>query len=617
MNTKIFRNDINALRAIAIVSVIVFHYNPVILNGGFIGVDIFFVISGYLMSKIIINGLDGDYFSLISFYKARINRILPALVFLSVIMMIFGWFFLLNQPYTELTKHIYSSISFFSNIIYWRESGYFDSASETKWLLHTWSLSVEWQFYLILPLSYLLLKRLKLYSYSEWIVFLTLSLSLLISIYLSEFWPTPSYYLIPTRAWEMLLGTVAFYLSRRLDDFEFRYRFHYLGVALIIFSLVIVNENDKWPGYMALIPTLGAFFVILSGYEQNYFFNHSVTQYIGKISYSLYLWHWPILVYMKLYSNYYNFIMYSILCLLMSFFSHRYIEKIRNVKFIIIFSIITILSSIIVSNYLEKFDGRRLSSSDKNFYLDRYDNYKMDPAGYFEQCNASKRYANTGTMELDSRCFSTESGGTIVWGDSHVASIATGFRLVNPNQIITQITSSGCEPSFILKRNGNSSYDRACDFSNNLMEKTVRDLKPSVVIIGTRWKHDLLDWDYTVDFLKERGVKKIIIVGPLPQWEPNLPLLYTLKSWNEKYYSGPGFVENVIYLNNYMKNLQLRRKDFEFVDVLDDFCEQDLKSKSYVSCLVKFNDDLITFDYGHLTLPASVYINQHLIKGLL
>ena len=154
-----FRRDINGLRAIAVVAVVLFHFIPNSLKGGFAGVDVFFVISGFLMTSIIIGKLESNTFSLISFYNARFKRIVPALLVLSTVLLVLGWFVLLNVEYEQLSKHIFSSLMFISNITYWLESGYFEAASHEKLLLHTWSLSVEWQFYLIYPVALILLNK--------------------------------------------------------------------------------------------------------------------------------------------------------------------------------------------------------------------------------------------------------------------------------------------------------------------------------------------------------------------------------------------------------------------------------------------------------------------------
>ena len=147
-----FREDINGLRAIAVIAVVLFHFNSSWMPGGFAGVDVFFVISGFLMTGIIFKGLEQQKFSILRFYVARANRIIPALAILCIILLILGWFYLTPQDYKALGKHAASSVTFVSNVTYWLESGYFDALASEKWLLHTWSLSVEWQFYLIYPL---------------------------------------------------------------------------------------------------------------------------------------------------------------------------------------------------------------------------------------------------------------------------------------------------------------------------------------------------------------------------------------------------------------------------------------------------------------------------------
>ena len=156
-----YRNDINGLRAIAVFAVLIFHFNENLLPGGFAGVDVFFVISGYLMTAIIFKGLEKNDFSIQKFYLARAKRIIPALTALCLVMLIFGWFNLIPIEYKELSNHASSSLIFLSNYTYLNELNYFDSASKTKWLLHTWSLSVEWQFYMIYPLMLVVLSKLE------------------------------------------------------------------------------------------------------------------------------------------------------------------------------------------------------------------------------------------------------------------------------------------------------------------------------------------------------------------------------------------------------------------------------------------------------------------------
>jgi peptidoglycan/LPS O-acetylase OafA/YrhL len=205
-----FREDINGLRAIAVIAVVLFHFNPSWMPGGFAGVDVFFVISGFLMTGIIFKGIEQENFSILKFYVARANRIIPALAVLCLILLVFGWFYLTPIDYKALGKHAGSSIRFLSNITYWRESGYFDSASHEKWLLHTWSLSAEWQFYIIYPLIIVIMRKFMSVKVMRATFLLGTTLGFIFCIFVTYKWPNAAYYLLPTRAWEMMIGGIAY-----------------------------------------------------------------------------------------------------------------------------------------------------------------------------------------------------------------------------------------------------------------------------------------------------------------------------------------------------------------------------------------------------------------------
>ena len=290
-----FRKDINGLRALAVVAVVLFHFDASLLTGGFAGVDVFFVISGFLMTSIIVSGLQKERFSIIGFYLARGRRIIPALAVLCLILLIFAWFFLPPIDYDLLAKHSLSSVSFLSNMVFWQEAGYFDAASHEKWLLHTWSLSVEWQFYIIYPL--VLLACVKLFGFKpiRWLVLIATVLGLGLSAYASVKWPSLAFYSLPTRAWEMMLGGLAFLFPWQLSA-QHKRIVELLGIALILLSYFTLTGNDVWPGYLALIPTLGTYLVIVAATKQSFITGNTVSQWLGKVSYSLYLWHWPVVV---------------------------------------------------------------------------------------------------------------------------------------------------------------------------------------------------------------------------------------------------------------------------------------------------------------------------------
>lgn len=303
-----FRNDINGLRAWAVIAVVLYHFGVPGFSGGFVGVDVFFVISGFLMTRIIVSGMESGNFSFLQFYLARARRIIPMLLVLCFALLIFGWFWLPEHNYKLLATHVVNTLFFISNIKFWRESGYFDASSHEKWLLHTWSLSVEWQFYIILPIIIFVLWKFINYKAVKFALFALGFLSLCLSIYASQRWPSAAFYLLPTRMWEMLAGGMAWWITRRkaLPETLARYT-EVIGIVFISASIVLFNSSIVWPGSNALLPVAGAVLVLISARQKSIFTANIIAQKLGASSYSIYLWHWPIVValtYLSLLSNY-------------------------------------------------------------------------------------------------------------------------------------------------------------------------------------------------------------------------------------------------------------------------------------------------------------------------
>lgn len=290
-----FRDDINALRAIAVLGVVLFHFDITGLPGGFTGVDVFFVISGYLMTRIITEGLHKGTFQLSAFYVARAKRISPALLALLLSLISAGFFFLTASDYEKLADHAAYAAIFYSNVKFWRESGYFDSDAVDKWLLHTWSLSVEWQFYIALPIFFLLIHRFARHSLSLHAALLgSLFVSLGYSIWLTGNDATAAFYGLPARAWQMLAGGAIYLAGERWSpDKPLRKLMAMIGLAGIFLSFIAIDESDAWPGLYALLPTACTALVIQARHSFRYP-GDSILQWIGSRSYSIYLWHWPI-----------------------------------------------------------------------------------------------------------------------------------------------------------------------------------------------------------------------------------------------------------------------------------------------------------------------------------
>jgi len=324
-----FRKDINGLRAIAVIAVVLFHFNETWLLGGFAGVDVFFVISGFLMTGIIFRGIEQENFSILKFYIARADRLIPALALLCITLLIFGWFFLIPLDYKILSKHVGSSMGFLSNIIYWRESGYFDVASREKWLLHTWSLSVEWQFYLIYPVVLVAMRKIMPLRAMKAAILLGTILGFSLCVVATYKWINASYYLLPARMWEMMIGGVAYLYPVNLHDKRKKIT-EWVGLTLIASSYLLVSKESPWPGYLAIFPVLGSFLIIQAQREDSLITGNVILQKLGSWSYSIYLWHWPIVVAIY-YFSLSDIYVYTgiILSLLLGFLSQKYIERIK------------------------------------------------------------------------------------------------------------------------------------------------------------------------------------------------------------------------------------------------------------------------------------------------
>lgn len=302
------------------------------MPGGFAGVDVFFVISGFLMTGIIFRGIEQDRFSILDFYVARANRIIPALAALCVVTLVFGWFFVTPLDYKALGKHVESSMGFYSNFIYWSESGYFDAASHEKWLLHTWSLSAEWQFYILYPLVLVAMRMVMSVSLMKAMILLGTIAGFLFCVLLTYKLPTFSYYLLPTRAWEMMLGGVAYLYPLSLANNR-KKLLEWTGLALVITSYIVISKENPWPGYLAIFPAIGAFLIIQAQRNDSLVTGNIVFQKVGKWSYSIYLWHWPIVVVIYYYALNSLFIFPGIiLSIFLGFLSNQYIENLKFKK---------------------------------------------------------------------------------------------------------------------------------------------------------------------------------------------------------------------------------------------------------------------------------------------
>lgn len=465
MNSSKFREDINGLRAIAVLSVVIFHFSKDKLPGGFAGVDVFFVISGFLMTSIIFRGLENNSFSIIKFLKARAVRIIPALLFTISLLLIIGFFIFGPVIYQSIGKHSFGSLLFLSNIMYRGESGYFDVASQGKFLLHTWSLSVEWQFYMLYPIALSVMGKLVSLKTIKRLMILGVVLSFLLSVVITIYRPSSAYFMIYSRAWEMILGGLAFAYPLRLSEDKKRVC-EASGLLLIILSVIFMSEDVSWPGYMAAVPVIGAYLCILAN-NQKTFLSNVALQKIGLWSYSIYLIHWPVIVFMKKMNLNINFALYSLIVISLSVISYKFIEKNRNYGkgLAVYFTVLCVIS------YLVSINGAafRLSTKDYGLTLEQF---------------RSKYEGHSGLPATEDVMFingSKEDFDYILVGDSHARHLF--YYLVNSNIKVASWATDSCKStkhffskisySFKLEQRCKNRYDKIVDFINSNPGKKV------------------------------------------------------------------------------------------------------------------------------------------------
>lgn len=478
MTTNHYRPDIDGLRAVAVLAVLSYHAFPDIFTGGFIGVDIFFVISGYLITKILLTHRMLKCSDFIYFYSKRIIRIFPALIIVLIICLVFGWFFLLKDEYVYLAKYTVGAGVFVSNILSWLDSGYFDISADTKPLLHLWSLGVEEQFYIIWPIVILLAKKFRVSLLA--VILLLIAVSLACST-MAWHYPTAGFFLIPARVWELLVGGLAGYISlnsqgrtykvlsvleqlktsRLLSKFtQFRTIgsrssnvIATLGFILIACSLIWIDSSFLFPGYIAIIPVLGTVIIIFSGptsWINHYILSSRLLVFIGLISFPLYLWHWPLLVFYNIVSGGDNNVTIKIGLLLVSFIlaasTFYYIEQpFRRPKHLTIkaaFLLILMLIIVAVAAVIHRKAG----------FVDRFIDAQANLAQLeytfpnTKECRDHFDFARESCYES-----TTGSGDTIMLiGDSHMEALAYGFiqlRLHNRLSFnLLAIGKAGCSP---------------------------------------------------------------------------------------------------------------------------------------------------------------------------
>jgi peptidoglycan/LPS O-acetylase OafA/YrhL len=610
-----YRPEIDGLRAVAVTLVANFHAFPETLPGGFIGVDIFFVISGFLITGIIVRELDQERFSLLGFYNRRIRRIFPALIVVLGTTLVVGWLWLLPAAYAQLSADVVASAAFFSNIASLLQSGYFDIESARKPLLHIWSLGIEEQFYLFWPLILMLAARLRLSILATASVIGVASFVLNVALIGSN--PVATFYLPFTRAWELLAGAVLACSWNRVDQSAVASNLRAsLGLGLIAIAATVLDTHRAFPGWWALLPVAGTVLLLSApaAWGCRRLLASQPLVWIGLISYPLYLWHWPLLVFFAIIKFNPPTLLERelILCLsvLLAWLTYRLVEfpirfsrpgplKIAGLCSAMV--LIAVAGGIVVRG--RGFDFR-LPPEIREMADVRTDSSKWR----FHQCLLDLSHE----MSFADACVDRDRRPLVlVWGDSTAGALLPGLRKAQQTRAfgIAQFTSSSCVPAL----NTDMADAPNCRAINDKVLSLARELRPDIVLLHSTWGEYLDGVTNTVATLKKATDARIVVLGSVPWWKRGLPN-EVLRYFMLHHRLIPQRSDRAIAdPSGAILRAKLEPLGAEFISVADVMCNAD-------GCLTRIGDkadNISASDQVHLTESGSVFLVQSVIDQVL
>ncbi|MBL8920539.1 MAG: acyltransferase [Myxococcaceae bacterium] len=611
-STSTHRRDIDGWRGLAVALVLLFHAWPRLLPGGFVGVDVFFVISGFVVSRMVQRQLAAGSFRVIPFFIRRVNRLAPALLLMLVATLAFAAAFLSPRLLAQVVAHAAAGLALVANLLSALQAGYFDQLAEVKPLLHLWSLAVEEQFYLVVPFAVLATRRLGRATHALTLAFALASL--VASIWLTRTSPPWAYALPVTRAWELLAGVLVAQrapatatASRRLREVV-----SVLGLCGVLASALLFDRTTPFPGAWALLPVGGAAALLWAGPDTlvGVAASSRLPVSLGLISYPLYLWHWPALVLGRLTLPAHQHAVATPLLLagagIAAFLTWRFVERPVRARQS---RVVALVLSSTAAALAVGLTALQLALSPEDW---AFGDASAARVAHFERSYDYRTDARLGTCWLldevgrdDAECMEREPAAqplVVVWGDSHAARFTAGLRALQHERSVFRVgqrTRSSCPPLLEVS-------SLVCREANEQVLDELSQVRPSVVVLNARWSDsgDALPAQLPLQRLREvLPDTTVVVVGAAPEWRFSLPWVLSMQA-------ARGAVPERLRLPDLARQRALDKRLAEattragarYVSALDGLCTPD------GDCLVRLAEEplmLTTWDYGHLTTPAA------------
>ncbi|MGA7810459.1 acyltransferase family protein [Bradyrhizobium sp.] len=611
-----YRPDIDGLRAVAVLLVVHFHAFPEAVPGGFIGVDIFFVISGFLITGIVARELGFQKFSLLAFYDRRVRRIFPALIVVLCAVMMLGWLWLLPEAYAGLSVNVFASAAFAANIALLLQSGYFDIESARKPLLHLWSLGIEEQFYLVWPLILMLAARARLSL--VWVVALLGIASFVLNIVLIGTDPVATFYLPFTRAFELLAGAALACVWGRLGPSGAASNWRAgLGIVLIAVAAAILDPRRAFPGWWAVLPVAGSALVLSapSAWTNRHLLASRPFVWVGLISYPLYLWHWPLLVFLTAIKfrplTPLERELIVVLSIALAWATYRFIETpfrfgrpvpIKTLGLCGAMALTAVAAGIVCEAGGFEFrlpaEIRALADVPEQTAQWRIHRCLLDlshETSFADDCVDRNRRPLV-----------------MVWGDSTAGALMPGLRRAQQTHDfgIAQFTSSSCIPALDADIAGVPN----CRAINDQVLGLAQRLQPDIVLLHGAFEKYLDHVAETVTALKQQTHARVVVLGPVPGWKRGLPN-EVLRYFMLHHRLIPDRSDDAVSSNGYdaVMRAALVPKGAEFMSAWDALCNER-------GCLTRTGaaaGDITASDQVHLTEKGSIFLVQSIIDPLL